>query len=61
MLVDKPCPPFSGVFDAADNLKAIRAGHSFLGLYESFTKLKIGDKSLFSHVLEKVFFHQFYF
>ena len=49
------------VFDAADNLKAIRATHSFLGLNENFTKLKIGDKSLFRHVFEKVFSHQFYF
>ena len=46
-LVDKSCPPFSRVFNAADNLKAIRATHSFLGLNENFTKLKIGDKSLF--------------
>ena len=40
-------PPFSGVIDAADNLKAIGATHSFLDLNENFTKLKIGDKSLF--------------
>ena len=46
-LVDKSCPPFSGVFNTADNLKAIRATHSFIGLNENFTKLKIGCKSLF--------------
>ena len=39
--------PFSGVFDGIDNLKAIRATHSFLGLNENFTELKIGGKSLF--------------
>ena len=49
------------VFNAADNLKATRATHSLLGLNENFTKLKIGDKSLFWHVFEKVFCHQFYF
>ena len=45
-LVDKSCPPFS-IFKAADNLKATMATHSFLGLNENVTKLKIGDKSLF--------------
>ena len=44
--VDKSCPPFSRVFNATDNLKAIRATHSFLGLNENFTKLEIGDKKL---------------
>ena len=35
------------VINAADNLKATRATHSFLGLNDNFIKLKIGDKSLF--------------
>ena len=46
-LADKSCSPFSRVFNTADNLKAIGAAQSFLGLNENFTKLKIGDKSLF--------------
>ena len=46
-LVDKSSSPSSRAFNAADHLKAIRATHSFLGLHENFTKLKIGDKSLF--------------
>ena len=49
-LVAKSCSPFSRVFNAADNLKAMRATHSFLGLNESFTQLKTGEKSLLWHV-----------
>ena len=49
------------VFNAANNLKATSHAHSFLGCNESFTKLKIGDKSLFWHAFENVFCHQFYF
>ena len=30
-------------FNTTDNLKATRATHSFLGLNENFTKMKIGD------------------
>ena len=45
--VDKSCPPFSRVLNGADNVKAIKATHSYLGLNENFTKLKIVDKSLF--------------
>ena len=52
---------FFQVFNAADYLKATRTTHLFLGLNENFTKLKIGNKSLFWHVLEKVFCQQFYF
>ena len=47
--------------NAADDLQAARATHSFLNVNEKFTKLKIGDKSLFWNVFEKVFRHQFYF
>ena len=49
------------VFNATDNLKATRATDSFLGLNKKISKLKIGNKSLFWHVFEKVFCHQFYF
>ena len=49
------------VFNATDNLRATRATHSFLGLNENFTELKIAEKSLFWHVFEKVFCHQFCF
>ena len=45
------------IFNATDNLKAIRATHSSLGLNENFTELKIVDKSLFWHVFQKVFSH----
>ena len=48
------------VFKATDNLKTTRATHSFLGLNENFTELKISNESLFWHVFEKVFCHQFY-
>ena len=48
-------------FNATDNLKATRASHSFLGLNENFTELKSDYKSLFWHVFEKVFCHQFCF
>ena len=49
------------VFNVADNLKASRATHSFLGLNKSFTKLKIGDKSLFDMFLWKYFATNFTF
>ena len=49
------------VFNATDNLKAIRAIYKFLGFNEYFTELKIGDKSLFWHIFEKVFCYYFYF
>ena len=48
-------------FYTADNLKTTRAIYSFLGLNENFTKLKIGDQSLFWYDFEKVFCNQFYF
>ena len=38
MFVDKSCPPVTRVLNAADNLKAIRATHSFLDHKENFTK-----------------------
>ena len=43
------------VFNATDNLKAIRAIYKCLGLNEYFTELKIGDKSLFCTFLRKYF------
>ena len=49
------------VFNATDNLKATRATHKILDLNENFTELKIADKSLFWHIFDKVFCHQFYF
>ena len=49
------------ILNVTDNLKGIRPTHLFLGLNESFTELKIGDKSLPWHVFEKIFCHQFYF
>ena len=52
---------FFQVFNATDYLKATRTTHLFLGLNENFTKLKIGDKSLFWHVFEKVFARNFTF
>ena len=52
---------FFQVFSTTDNLKATKATHSSLGLKENFTELKNGDKSLFWHVFEKLFCHQFYF
>ena len=33
-------------YNATDTLKATMAIHSFLGLYENFTDLKNGEKSL---------------
>ena len=48
------------VFNITDNLKGTRATHWFLGLNESFTELKGGNKSLLLHVFEKIFCHQFY-
>ena len=53
--------PSFEVFNATDNLKAIKATHSFLGLNKNFTELKSGDKTLFWHLYEKVCCHQFYF
>ena len=47
-------------FNVTDNLKATRATHSSLGLNENCTKLKSGNNSLFWHVFERVFCHQFY-
>ena len=60
-LVDKLVPPFSRVFNAEDNLKAIRATYSFLGLNENFTKLKIGVKACFDMSLKKYFATNFTF
>ena len=51
----------SRLFNATDNLKASRATHWFLDINKSFTDLKSGDKSLFWHVLKKIFCDQFYF
>ena len=48
-------------FNATDKLKGTRVTHWFLGFNESFTEFKNGDKSLFWHVFEKMFCHQFYF
>ena len=49
------------LFNATDNLKATRATHWFLDLNKSFAELKSGNKNLFWHVFEKIFFYQFYF
>ena len=48
-------------FNTTDNLKGARATDWFLGLNESFTELKSGNKSLFLHVFEKIFCDQFYY
>ena len=48
-------------FNARDKLKGTRVTHWFLGFNESFTEFKNDDKSLFWHVFEKMFCHQFYF
>ena len=55
------CVFFFQVFNVTHNLKTTKATHSFLRINENITELKIGNKSLFWHVFEKAFFHQFYF
>ena len=51
----------SQLFNATDNLKAIRGTHWFLDLNKSFTEFKSGNKNLFWYVFEKFFCHKFYF
>ena len=48
------------IFNTTDNLKTTRVTHLFLGLSKNFDELKIGNKSLFWDVFEKVSCNQFY-